>query len=143
MKTRTFRRTEKPDALFSKVVYAEKVAEGLSERDAVVLAGYTGVAPESYVRKIKNDLVVRKTIADILESKARLALRKMSKEKAEDSSFAQLASAAATLIDKARLEKGLSTSHAVHVSVDLSKLSKDELRRYLEEKSRAYTADRK
>lgn len=125
---------------FDRSLFAKKVAEGLSLVDAVQLAGYTGSSPASFAQNQLKAPAVKKDLGDIFERKTRTALRKMTSQKADQLDYYKLSQAAATLYDKTRLARGESTSNSVHVNVNIDSMSDEELKSYLEEKSRAVAA---
>jgi len=127
----------KPSDTFDRDLFVRKVSEGILPVDAVKIAGYTGTSPASYAQQMLKKPSVKKDLGDIFERKAKLALRKMTPQKADQMSYLQLSQAAASMYDKARLARGESTSNTAHIHVNVSALSDEELERYLEEKSRA------
>ena len=131
----------KPSDEFKKEVFAKKLTDGLTVQDAAIVAGYRGSAAMQYGLQMKKNPIVKKAMAEIFEKKARLALKKLTPDKADQATFSQLAHAAAELSEKARLERGQSTSNTVIAHVDFTKMKDEDIQRYLEEKSRGYSAN--
>ena len=118
---------------FSDDKFVEKIEEGLQPADAAVVAGYTGPNPDAFGERKRDELHT------IFEKKTRMILKRIKPKKIEQATLVQLAQSAALMAKNSREEKSTDTvqKHAhLHVHVDVTKLSTEDLQRYLTEKSR-------
>jgi len=133
-----------PTETFDKEKFIKKVADGYESGDAAIVAGYTGSHPHRFGEIIRNEPEVKATLESIFEKKSRMILKRIKPKSTEKASLVALATAAAIMARNAREERdaGKPQQH-VHVHVDYTKLSSDELRRHLAEKSRTSGTGRK
>lgn len=122
-----------------KEVFVEKVEQGLTPTDAAIVAGYRGPAPAEYAAHLRQDPVIRQRLEDIFERKARMILKRVKPKTVDKAQLHELAKAADIMAKNARAERsdGQSIEHKhLHLHVDFTKLSTEDIRKYLAEKSR-------
>lgn len=133
----------RPDENFSEKKFIQKVSKGATSEDAAVLAGYTGDKPDVFGASVRSRPHIRKTLQEIFDKKARLALRQITASKAKGASLSQLAMSAGIMARNAREEKEVDQPQKhLHLHLDITKLTDDQLQEYLAKKSRALADDR-
>lgn len=134
---------ERSDKDFDEKKFISKVAKGATSADAAVIAGYKGNTPDLYGARVRSQPRVRKTLQEIFDKKARIALRRITAKTTRNASLSQLAMSAGIMARNAREEKVVDQPQKhLHLHLDITKLSNDQLQEYLAEKSRALADDR-